>query len=375
MFSASNEITPERLFTENKSYAASERLAEWEYRHDRHKLPLIFSCSDARVVLPPYARILKSVAIGGDRSAFLSLIRNSNGIVMIAHYDGETALPGIVPSGCGGQDAKRMINKSQDLDPHQALHFVDNYVVSPDPIINALVQARRASQMVQIPVLAVAQDHRTGRNKLLGVFSPEFDIPQTCLPNHETFTQIMNGEQYDPKRIYDAGVPELLLEEPFDFYAEMYHDQRIEVTAAERVVGILSTHNKVQNPNLMFITTDARPGKIRYPAIMGLPNSVFSIRLPISKEQAVHIPEEAIELGIQQANYAISHATEHFGVQGKAFSSMKTVFIEAKTIEMARTGASRLLQYDWMRAYMQKGGKILIGQSEKGTLVKCIELN
>lgn len=351
-------ITPEGLWSDNHSLAAYEGLARWEELHDTGRLITIKRCSDARVMVPKGAFYVSAIAAGGIQGLYLPLVEQSQGALVVAHYDGSTAIPGVRPRGCGGQDEKAKMSEEErrSIGSDDVAGYVREFVTHEDPIVNALYTAGQLSDLTEKTVLAGAQDHLTGETNIIAVFNRERGKHsiQLALP----WAQMIRAntpEGYDPRVLYEAGVPKLDMGDLPEFYAQIMEQQQTQMKAYNAMYGDLSVWNKVQNPSAVVITEDARPKSITYPAHFGGPNSVFSVRMPRmhTPNLGVQVNDWAINLAIRQAEYALGNAVANADQPDKGFNSLRTLILETRHPEIGNAALEHLkrrpLIHDFLR--------------------------
>lgn len=373
-------LSPERLSKDNLSPAAFKNRARWDDAHERGELPLILNCADARVISSETAFCITSIAAGGITEVHSSLLHAANGIKIVTHYDGTTVEPGVRPRGCGGQDERWNLNQAEEFEiddhSHDAYGFVHDAVAHEDPIINACIQAQRISNMTDVPVVAVAQDHITGRNSLIGVYTDCGNKSHSAI-NKSVIEQVMATGQYDPRRVYEDGMPSLSMEDAPDFFLTLERDREVVLRAYQEYFGgeeDFAASQKVQRPHSLLITTDPRPAAVKYPDTFGTPNSVFAVRGPrmYHPDTGLTIEQEAIRRIIQQINYPVMIAIRNKGQDGMPFSSMNNILIETRHPAATRAIVDSITEQPWMQDYLaQKDTQILAGVFDQGVLQEC----
>ncbi len=370
-------LSPERLYKDNQSYPAYNARGEWDDLHDKGELDLIWGCADARLILPANAFYLRSIAAAGTREPFIPLLQFCRGVTVVAHYDGETALPGVRPNGCGGQDGKAHLEKNGNYDPHvhkgDITEFVHNLVTHEDPVLNAVVTASQIARYTDTPTTALAQDHLTGKNKVLAVYSDRGRSVNSCIPI-EQLIKAMTQNNYDPQAVYAEGVPALDTGSIPEYIAELLERKERVLRGINSAIPNLPSYQKIQNPHTLLISTDPRPAKVKYPNTFGFPNQVFALRGPrmYHQDRGFQINEPAIAEITQQAQYAVTHALEHAQQPGSSFSTLRNIFVESRHQDSSEAIIHSLLSKPWMQDFLAlPHAQILSGIIDQGILQDC----
>lgn len=138
-------ITHEGLRIDNQSEEAKKGIDEYERHASNGELIAGEACGDPRSVipLPEQTAFLRSISQGGPKD--YGLFRSSKvGIgIAVSHVDGDTIEVGKMPTGCEGLRAKQESKKGQSGEIEGLAYYVQNNIAHPDPVVQALVTARR----------------------------------------------------------------------------------------------------------------------------------------------------------------------------------------------------------------------------------------
>ncbi len=357
-------ITRDALLADNHSKEADELRAKWMENRRAGNLYLLDACGDARVRLPQPERYVtrKTIAAGGQIE---SKILTSAGIkfaVVASHFDGGIFASGHMPTGCGGLGAKDKALKERKPTPRKGIGvYIEGNVKHPDPLIQALLSANKITKETNKPSLAVAQNHRNGKIFPFGVFLPGQN-PICDVNLIDLFSK------YNPEEIYAKGIPELerrLIPDVFKDFLDAYDAQVKELLLS---YPSLTEMLKVQNPRMIVLSTEIMSAKIRYPEIAAFPGILFKVHLPrIKNGTDVSIDPEKLEDVVNQIEYAIPQAVDHFGKPNESFSNTDRFLIETDNIELSRKVALRLAEEEWMKKWLAlPEHQILIVQAQEG---------
>ncbi len=315
-----SEITPQSLWEDNHSDEANKRREQFEKAKANNDITLVYRCSDSRLLIC-YQNIMANPAIAaaGSRTPFVNASSESyvKNLSMITH------------DPCGGQSAKESQERHgvpKDEDIHE---FVEQYVLSSDPVEQAIRSARRISTFTDKPVLAAVHTQEDGQIKPYAVYqngkvllgqNVEQDKFGDFLIRNETYVKMLKGKYPD-----------------------------------------LTTTQKVQNPGLVAIFENMRPFDILYPNTSDKPGSVFRIRIPRAND---HLEPNHVSLVVRQAHYPIAN-----------FDKAKRVLIETKKMEDSKLIASHLARRPWMRQWLQQPDhQVFVAQADDGLLQQEIEV-
>lgn len=357
-------ITRDTLLADNHSKAADNLRAEWMENKRAGSLYALDACGDARVRLtkPEKYVTLKSIAAGGVTEKSIIASAGIKFAVVASHFDGGIFALGHMPTGCGGLGAKDEALKGKNPTPIKGIgYYIAKKIHHPDPLIQALLSANKITKETKKPSLAVAQNHRNGRIFPFGAFSPGQN-PICDVNLIDLFSK------YDPEEIYAKGIPELERRRIPDVFKDFLDACDAQVKEMTLNYPNLTEMLKVQNPRMIVLSTEIMSAKIRYPGIADFPGILFKVHLPrIKNGTDVSIDPEKLEDVVNQIEYAIPQAVDHFGKPNESFSNTDRFLIETDDIELSRKVALRLAEEEWMKKWITlKDHQVLIAQTQEG---------
>lgn len=347
-------ISTESLMDDNRGQEARDRLYEWEEAKKNSDLYAIWACSDSRLVLPYRNSVhIYSITAGGPRSPFFAVLGDSRikANLIVNHHDGDEAIPGQSPGGCGGRKAKlSQVNGGTD---HSGIgKFISEHVWTSDLMGQSFVAGAFTAYRSGKPTLAVTQDHLDLTMYPLLVFQDSGKNAVAEVPLH-----FLMAEQYFPDMIYERGIPVLVAEKiptVFTDGLEQNAEQSIELNRKYRE---LRQMQKDQNSRLLVMSADIRPLAVRYPETTEIPGAVFRISIPQQTiDGAVRIEEEHLVTAFQQADYPIGH-----------FTNLDTILIETRSLEKSASVGKVLAEQELIKNWLQdRNHHILVAQVRRG---------
>ena len=372
-------ITANDLLADNKSPRAQEYNAGWYERREKGEFWLEWGCGDARfILLWKNAYHLRTITSGGQRTPYLALLTNHSiqAIGIGVHYDKEEteAHPGEPPRGCGGLGLKAALDRGESIDTSNGVaHFADRYIWSQDPVMQCITSASITARLSGKPVIAYAQDHLSGTVKPLATFSRSGRDVVTAVP-----LDFMLPGRYDPKRIYEHGIPELVQGETPDEYHDYLSEKKAEASILLQLYGEqLRNMQKVQNPDLVVLSSSARPFRIKYPSIGERLGSKFQVSLPRERidETRIRVRKEDIQDAINQLHYPVSTHLKNHGDPSLPFGRDFNIFIEVEEWERGMELYNELRATDWIGEWLKfPEHKIIIGQVNNGVVQQIAEI-
>lgn len=358
-------LQPQDLLEDNRSPEAQTKRDSWNENRLTNNLFLVNRCGDARGNIDEERCIdVSMIATAGPRERYINMVRFSGlkGIVNLTHHDGDTVKPGRRPEGCGGLAAKAARETEGTTPAENGIYrFVDTEIGHKDPLVQTWISAETTARMTDKPVLAATQDHIRGTIYPIAIFKGKQIISE--MPA----TMIIQG-QYDPKKIYEHGIPSLDENEIPEEFQEFLSNHEAYMQEKEDEYPDLHHRLKTQNPPYMLITTEKIPARVRYPETFREPGSFFQIHIPRAKdEQLITIEQKSINLAIEQAQYAIEHATMHHDTPGAGFSDLHAVLIESGDIGQSERIAKAFMQQEWAEKWANfPNHQVLIAESRAG---------
>lgn len=363
-----NMITPQSLLKDNHSIETEKLRKAWQENRKKGQLTAFFTCGDARTLtpLPESSMSIRSIATGGLKDSYGNLVNNRGvkQIVVLDHHDGDTAKPGQRPNGCGGLAAKEQANGHKDNKVKEGIaEYIEREVKHPDVIIQALLEAEEIAMQTQKPVMAATQDHLTEMIFPIAIFIEGGLQKFTAIHLND-----IAGNLYDPTRLYANGIPVLpdnLIPENFK---QLLDANRKNVALLAKRYPDLKQKQKVQNPQMVVLSTDIRSMRIRYPQTSQLPGSLFKLNIPRKKEGShTSINSKDLVRTLNQAQYPIEHALENFGDPTKPFYQTNTLFVETGEINLSRRLAQEAIRKPWMKEWLRlPNHQIIIAETKAG---------
>lgn len=370
-------ITPIELRADNHSLESQRLREQWYEARDDGNMLVWWLCGDARLFVPNQnALILRSIATGGDRKPYRHLLNDQGkvrGIVILNHFRGTAdnsldpskVANGEAPEGCGGLGELQRARKNGDdpLTCSGIQHFVQTELFHPDVFIQTYTAAGETAVETDIKVLAAAQNHITGTIFPLAVFRDRGKSVESSVPMQRLFEG-----QYDPRRIYENGMPFLTDDSLPDVFIVAMNQNRRQVAMFRTEFPNLPLDQEVQKPHTVAFGDRLKPIQLRYPQTFGKPGTVFRISLPIQDletEKSASFRE--LEAGLDQVEYPISQAVANVRNSSMPFSSVYNFLIETKNLDISARLAKDAVKRDWMRAWLQLPDRqILIAQMNHG---------
>lgn len=359
-------ITPQDLLRDNQSDEAKRREKSWEENRGNGKLRAIFTCGDARIWTPSPEKSIsvRSIATGGSKKPYEALLNKPSVecIIVLSHHDGDTATPGQRPKGCGGLAAKENTNGENHTEGIE--DFIEHDVKYPDPIIQALISAEDIASETDKPILAASQDHLSGEIFPIAIFEKRGNKKTTIIK----FGGITDS-LYNPAEFYANGIPSLpdvLITDQFRHFLE---ESKQEVEKLKIDYPNLREKQKMQNPQMVVLSTDIRSMRVRYPKSSEEPGILFKLNLPRKKVgPKVDIDPKDLIKSLEQIEYPLAHSVKNYGDSSKSFSLTDRVFIETGDIKLSERLAQELSEKPWMKEWLHlPNHKIIIAQSNAGT--------
>lgn len=358
-------ITPESLYTDNRSEKVIELSAKWEENRDKGKLWAIVACGDARVLMPKPENIIsiRSIATCGKKEKKIFESQGVKFAVVMSHIDGETIVNGKKPSGCGGAAAKEQsMNGHKEKTIEGIQYYIDNNIEHPDPIIQGAINTETIAKQTGKPTLAVIQDHKTGR---LYPFAASFD-GYDIVSSNINWINLFKG--YNESEIYAQGIPTLPEAVIPDMFKEFLDAGKENMIDMLRNYPSLKEMQKVQNPKAIWISSKITSVRISYPKTGSVPGSIFKLHMPREKTGGkIEITPTMQKEVINQAQYPIEYATAHFKKPNESFSKTDRLIIETSDINVSKKLATELVKKPWMQEWIAlPDHKILIIQNQEG---------
>ena len=343
-------IAPEDFLTDNHSVEAKEKLGNWNETRLRAKLQANYRCSDARVKPAGINAISwASIAAADEPIREMASNRAINVSVALAHFDGDTVKPGVMPNGCGGLGVKASVGNRENQ--QGSARYVAEVVAHQDLFIQAWKTAEFVATISGKPALAAAQNHLTLQIHPLAFFIPN---SQGEITSHSKVRiQDVFDNNYKPRNIYANGIPTIATSSLPDFFADVIVQNQRDMEEINRLYPDLRRMQKVQKPRMILFSTDIRPTRVKFPRLSSVPGSIFKVMVPRQKTEGdVQISTRSLEKSLDQLHYPISHANENYEDPTKPFSNTDRLIIETGSMDLSRRLAQIAMKEDWMRQWV-----------------------
>lgn len=358
-------ITPKTLFQDNHSPQADSNRALFEEIRRKGELMAYYRCSDARIITAGgiVAVSWGSIAGADQPDMNFAAYRGIRASVVLTHFDGDTVKPGEMPSGCGGLKVKEEIGieeKSCKKDLNGPDKYVAETVKHKDMLIQAWLSAENIATLSGKPTLAAAQDHLT-----LQIYPIALFLPQTngeMLIRSKVGTKDTLATSYSAKRIYGNGIPTISESSLPDVFSEMLQQNLKDMQEINSRYPDLRKMQKVQQPRVVFFSTDIRSVRVKYPTLSTAPGTIFKVIVPRGKiEGSVHISDEDLENSLDQLEYPIKHAVKNYNIPNKPFSNTDRLIIETGNLDLSKEVARKALERSCVENWLRLGyGQIIV---------------
>lgn len=307
-------------------------------------VPLIKRCPDSRLVDPELSAVIAAIAAGAPNSPYSGALKSPyfRFAVVENHFDGETLRNGGVPAGCGGRDGKRNSNINGEKGIGR---FLDKHVQDDDLINQSLIAMSHVSYRADgKPTLAAAVNHRNLVMYPVGFAGGgRVELP---LPIH--LHNLMAPEYFpvDKVELYKNGVPTIDPVSAHPKLREFLADYRQTQSRFARKYDLYNMQ-KDQDPNVVFLTSELRSPRYRFPSYFDAPGSYFQVSLAINDRRQI---DEAYlqEAVLDQLDYPFGH-----------FSSQNLI-IETRSIDTSAAIAKRVEGLEFAEPWMKRKGASVI---------------
>lgn len=364
-------VTPESLIAANTSEASQERIHNYKVAKEEGKLVLLKMCADARsgpsLFNSDEIAIERSIAAGINPLEFAVRHKGVRAIIIAPHFDGVASAEAGYFNGCGGQDAYGAFGGIHKAETHEhpVAQYIGSNVHSDNPFVQAFQQ--KDDIMAQFhhkgdfkPILIGAVDHRTGE------FKPVWCIEQQPDGMYVTRGYIQSHMLQNPGLITPDTLETIGLErinEPFHSMVK----KNSEFVAANPQ---FPQTQEVQNPTTIVVTTSLIPLRNRYAGLFDIPNTVFVVVAPFTKENNgdVHIVQP--DKVLAQVSYPIDKALHAHG-DNDPFRDTKTIIFEASNMAEARVLADGFTKKAWAQNWLGEGGRMIVAETKSGQTTRA----
>lgn len=352
-------ITPENFLDDNHSLQAKENQEYWNEMRLKSDLDAYYRCSDARLKLAGKNAISwASIAAADEPIREMASNRGINVSVALAHFDGDTVKPGVMPYGCGGLAVKADIGNRENQ--RGSSRYVAEVIAHQDMFIQAWKTAELVATISGKPALAAAQDHLTLQIYPLAFFIP--DSQGEITSHSKVRIQDVFDNNYHPRNVYVNGIPTIATSSLPDFFADIIVQNQKDMEVINRLYPDLRKMQKVQKPRIIFFSTDIRPTIVKLFKLSAVPGSIFKVMVPRQKTEGdVQISTRSLEKSLDQLHYPISHANENYEDPAKPFSNTDRLIIETGSMDLSRRLAQRAMReestQEWVNPTNEKREK------------------
>lgn len=357
-------ITTESLRIDNQSAEARKGLDGYERHASNGELMAGEACGDPKTVLPlPEQTVfLRSISQGGPKD--YGLFRSPKvGIgIAVSHVRGDTIEVGKMPTGCAGLKEKQESKRDQSGEIEGLAYYVENNIAHPDPVVQALVTARRIHRESGKPSLAAVQDHLTTKIYPVGVFMADTD--------YRSKVDLMElAIKYDPALIYADLIPTLKDSAIPDIFREFLEAANTQMRNLLMNYSNFKEMQKVSNPRMVVLSTEPRSLRIRYPKTMSRPGIAFKMHLPRERLESgtISINPGVLRDIMNQVGYPFGHAADHFGKPGESFEDTDIFLIETGDWDISNQLAEDVAKERHVKKWRaQDGHQIWVARTEEG---------
>lgn len=352
-------ITPDSLHEDNHSPQAQLNREQWEEKRIKGELIAYLRCSDARLKPVGIGAVSWGSIAGADNPdrKFAADNRRIGVSIVLTHFDGDTVKLGEVPTGCGGLKAKEEIGNTTHK--NGIGKYISEVVGHPDMLIQAWVSAENMAAVSGKPALAAAQDHLTLQIYPIALFTPQGD--GEMLIRSKVRVKDTLATSYDPKRIYENGIPTISESSLPDVFRKIMQENMQDMQETHSKYPDLGKMQKVQHPRMILFSTDIRSARVRYPKLSSVPGSIFKVIIPREKvEGTLHISDGSLERCFGQLEYPILHSVANHNDPNESFFNTDRLIIETGSIDLSRQLAQRAMEQEWIGKWLKLSDKKII---------------
>lgn len=374
-------VTAQDIWNDNHSTEAHANREALQVIIDNGQVENTIDCSDARVRVPRKrrSRVIHTIATGGTRQLYQSLLehRTTRATANLAHLNGESVeralkedditIENITKDGCGGLGLKQLLEAGTiaEAAPGSIKGYAKEKIFHSDPVVQTYLASLEMAQMTETPVAAMVEDHITGEIKLIAAQQRKNGTMYVARSSRLD-PRYLSPELYDPRRIYEGGLPTINpddLPDNFAVFRDYIQSQKEEIAALRDKYPNFEQMNQVQNQvRAVLWTTNPWHQGTRFPELSDIPGALFVVSsarqkemLPTARGQMrkdVQIGQAALNEGIEQIEYPLTEAVAHHLQPEKAFSQTSSLIIETSS----RAASASLLEgalkenffHEWM---------------------------
>ncbi|MBP6883598.1 hypothetical protein KBC14_04395 [Candidatus Woesebacteria bacterium] len=375
-------VTPDQLIDSNQSPFSKERIAAYKSAKDEGKLVLFKLCADARSGPSLFnfdaAAVDRSIAASVSPTEYGDAIRHHGvgAIVIAPHFDGIKSEDQGFFNGCGGQDAFRsMHNHEPNMDgipDPDVAHYLRQNISSENPFVQAFRLKDQVMRQFLIqgedhykPIMLGAIDHRTG------LFIPVWFSGRDDRGRYVTTSTLQSHHIQNPEYITPENVLQFDPEELPEIFREVLESNRRFVASRPE----LKETQRVQNPDVIVVTTALMPLRNRYANLFDTPNTVFVVGAPASANAVgngeLHVTDPGLIL--DQVSYPVEHAVSAYDVDSP-FKDTRTIIFETGAMAESVILADEFVKRPWAQDWLNEGGSMIIAETKSAVTTKAFVL-
>lgn len=378
------QVTPDLLMEANASLLSQDRIAAYKSAKAGGELVLFKLCADARSGPSLFnfdaSAVDRSIAASVSPTEYGEAIRHHGvgAIVIAPHFDGVKSEDQGFFNGCGGQDAFRGLhnhepNKDGIPDP-DVVHYLKQNISSENPFVQAFRLKDQVMRQFLIqgeeehfkPIMLGAVDHRTG------LFIPVWFSGRDERGRYVTTSTLQSHHIQNPQFITPENVRHFEPEELPETFRKVLESNRQFVGSHPE----LPETQRVQNPDVIVVTTALMPLRNRFANLFDTPNTVFVVGAPASANAAgngeLHVTDPGLIL--DQVSYPIEHAVGSYR-EDDPFRDTRTIIFETGAIAESMVLADEFMNRPWALDWLNEGGKMIVAETRSGHTTKAALLN
>jgi len=355
-------ISAQSLYDDNHSAQADAARERFNEKRLQGTLRGFIRCSDAREKTIGDSISIGNISAACEPSPAVASDRGLESLIALPHIDGDTIQQGTMPTGCGGLAAKATIGSELCGDGIE--RYISERIFSKDPVVQSLVTAERLAYLSNgKPVLAATLDHLRDLVLPIAYFQVvRGQLKSVSSVRHE------NIVKYNPERIYENGFPTIEESMLPPELAQILEDSRSEAEKTFELYPDLQKLKKIQRPRAIFLSTDIRSAKVKYPYLSSVPGSMFKIFIAREKlAEGISVNQSDLIHALDQLQYPIEHAVTNHDDPTLPFSNTDRLIVETGDIDLSRVLVQEALKKLWMQQWVNiHDHRIILVQTNAG---------
>jgi hypothetical protein len=367
-------ITPQSIYEDNHSLTTGAARDQFNGRREQRRLRGVVRCADAREIVPSGGISIGNISGACLPEESIAADKSLESLIAMTHVDGDTIIEGKMPTGCGGLSEKE---RNETIPPGRKIEGITKYVFekikSKDPTIQALLTAESLAYLSDgKPVLAAIQDHLD-----LTIYPIGFMQMIRGQMHAISSLRIEDIIRYDPANIYKHGLPVIDERDLPEELRQILVDSRREAAEILSRYPNLRELQKVQKPRIVLVTTDIRSARVKMTDTSSIPGGIFKIHTTRRKlSDGLVIPKADFEQSLDQLEFPLGRAVEHFGDSNESFSNTDVLIFDTGSMDTSRKLATQAKEKPYVSQWLQlPDRKIIIMQSNAGVINDIDEFN